>query len=233
MNGSMATLVELDAISQCAAQTPDVDVVICPPFPLIVAAQLRTPDLPIGGQDCHWLANGAHTGCVSAVMLRDAGARYCIVGHSERRTDNFETSDMISRKADAAIESGLVAILCVGEPETVRQNGDAVSFVEQQLAGSLPGHGTAGTLVIAYEPIWAIGTGKTPTLDDIAEIHAAIRKALSHRLGGEAQAVRILYGGSVKPDNAQAILALEDVDGALVGGASLKAVDFQTIIAAA
>lgn len=233
MNGSLVALAELDAIADCAARTPEVDVAICPPFTLIAACSRRQPSLRIGGQDCHWNASGAHTGCISAVMLAEAGARLVLVGHSERRTDNGESDSDVARKAEAAIASDLNVILCVGETETVRDAGDAVAFVSNQLKKSLPAKFDARYLVVAYEPVWAIGTGRVAVQGDIAEMHAAIRSALTEKIGEDAQSVRILYGGSVKPDNAKDILALANVDGALVGGASLKAVDFNAIIAAA
>jgi triosephosphate isomerase (TIM) len=233
MNGSLASLAELDAIADCAARTPDIDVAICPPFTLIASATARQPNLRIGGQDCHANASGAHTGCISAAMLIDAGANSVIVGHSERRADNGESDADVAAKAEAAIAAGLTVILCVGETEAVRDAGNAIRFVANQLLQSLPTHINAGRLVIAYEPVWAIGTGRVAAISDIAEMHAAIRDAVADKIGDAAQTVRILYGGSVKTDNAKAILALTNVDGALVGGASLKASDFNAIIAAA
>ncbi len=232
MNGSMAALAELDAIAATASQNNRLDVVVCPPFTLIAAAHARQPSLNIGAQDCHWNDHGAHTGCISPIMLREAGASHVIVGHSERRLDNHETDGEVARKAGAASAQGLVAILCVGETEGVRDAGEAINFVEDQLLNSLPSTIGPADLVIAYEPVWAIGTGQVAALDDIAEMHAAIRRALAKRIGDDAQKMRILYGGSVKPDIARSILALDDVDGALVGGASLKASDFNAIIAA-
>ncbi len=233
MNGSLAALVEIDSIADAASRSTHLDVAICPPYTLLAAVHARQPSLPTGGQDCHWNSNGAHTGCISPAMLCEAGASYVIVGHSERRADNHETDGEIARKAEAAINAGLVAILCVGETEALRDKGDAVAYVSNQLLDSLPMSATADALVIAYEPVWAIGTGRVAALADIAEMHAAIRDALGTTLGGTAQSVRILYGGSVKPENAKDILALADVDGALVGGASLKASDFNAIISAA
>lgn len=233
MNGSIAALAVVDAIAGAAAQTPAVDVAICPPFTLIAAASARQPTLMIGGQDCHWNASGAHTGCISAAMLIEAGARLVIVGHSERRADNAESDSDVARKAEAAIVAGLTVILCVGETEQVRDAGDALAFVSDQLVNSLPQAANADQLVIAYEPVWAIGTGRVAAIGDIAEMHAAIRAALTEKIGSVAQDMRMLYGGSVKPDNAKDILTLADVDGALVGGASLKASDFNAIIAAA
>jgi len=231
MNGSLAALAELDAIAAAAGGA--VDVAICPPFTLIAAAVARAPGLAIGSQDCHDAASGAHTGCISAAMLVEAGAALAIVGHSERRADQHETDAEIRAKAEAAIAAGLTAIVCVGETEAQRDAGDAVAVVEGQLAGSVPPAGTGATLVVAYEPVWAIGTGRTPSVADVAEMHAAIRATLGALLGAEGAKVRILYGGSVKPSNAAELLHVPDVDGALVGGASLKAADFVPIIEAA
>ena len=221
MNGSVAALAEIDAIAT-AAMPLAVDVVICPPFTLIAGACGR--GVAIGAQDCHAKPSGAHTGCVSAAMLVEAGATYCIVGHSERRTDNGETDADVRAKAEAAIAAGMIAIVCVGETLIERDAGDAVAVVKRQLAGSLPG--MLDKTVVAYEPVWAIGTGRTPSTDDVAEMHAAIRGVVG---GG----VRILYGGSVKSANAEELLHVANVDGALVGGASLTAADFVPIIEAA
>lgn len=232
MNGDLAALAELDAIAAAAAAHPGVDVAICPPFTLIAAAAARTA-LPIGAQDCHQRASGAHTGCVSAPMLVEAGAKLAIVGHSERRADQHETDAEVQAKAEAVIAAGMTAILCVGETEAERDAGRAEDVVSAQLTGSVPAGARAERLVIAYEPVWAIGTGRTPTPDDVAAMHASIRARLRALLGVEAEGVRILYGGSVKPSNAAELLGLADVDGALVGGASLKAADFVPIIAAA
>jgi triosephosphate isomerase len=231
MNGSLAALVELDAIAAAASNA--LDIAICPPATLISAAVARQPALPVGAQDCHWNASGAHTGCLSVSMLAEAGAKLVIVGHSERRTDNHETNAEVKAKATAAIAGGLIAIVCVGETEPQRDAGQAVEVVTGQLKGSVPESGTGSTLVIAYEPVWAIGTGRTPTVADVAEMHAAIRSSLSELLGNEGAKVRILYGGSVKPSNAAELLHIPDVDGALVGGASQKAADFVPIIEAA
>jgi triosephosphate isomerase len=232
MNGSLAALAELDVIAQTAAANPGLDVAICPPFTLIAAAVARRPDLAIGGQDCHQNGKGAHTGCVSAPMLVEAGAKLVIVGHSERRADQHETDAEVRAKAEAAIGAGLIAIVCVGETEAERDAGRAVAVVESQLDGSIPREGTGATLVVAYEPVWAIGTGRTPSTGDVAEMHGAIRVKLKELLGAEGAAVRILYGGSVKPDNAAELMAVADVDGALVGGASLTAAQFAPIIEA-
>lgn len=220
MNGSVAALAEIDAI---AAVVPDgIDVVICPPFTLITPALGR--GIAIGAQDCHAKASGAHTGCVSAAMIAEAGATFCIVGHSERRTDNHETDADIRAKAESAIAAGMTAIVCVGETLAERDAGEAVAVVKRQLNGSLPG--MLDKTIVAYEPVWAIGTGRTPSVGDVSEIHGAIRKIVGDH-------VRILYGGSVKPTNAAELLHVENVDGALVGGASLTAADFVPIVAAA
>jgi len=230
MNGSLAALAELDAIQAAANSNDGIDVAICPPFTLIAPAAQRQPRLSIGGQDCHMNEKGAHTGCISAVMLKEIGARLVIVGHSERRTDQHETDAEVRAKAEAAIATGLTAIVCVGETEAERDAGRALSVVEGQLNGSIPPAGTGATLVVAYEPVWAIGTGRTPSTGDVAEMHAAIRAKLTSLLGAEGAKVRILYGGSVKPDNARELMAVADVDGALVGGASLTAAQFIPII---
>ena len=222
MHGSLAALAELDTIA-AATQGRGVDVAICPPFTLIAAAVGRA-GVAIGAQDCHAAAKGAHTGCVSAAMLVEAGATLCIVGHSERRADNHETDAEVKAKAEAVIAAGMTAIVCVGETVEQRQAGEAIAVVEGQLAGSLPE--TRDALVVAYEPVWAIGTGLTPSVADVAEMHAAIRAVVGPD-------VRILYGGSVKPSNAAELLHVANVDGALVGGASLTAADFVPIIEAA
>lgn len=233
MNGSLASLAELDVIAAAAVAQPSVDVAVCPPFTLIASAAARTPGLAIGAQDCHGNPKGAHTGCISAPMLVDAGARLAIVGHSERRADQHETDAEVQAKAIAAIAAGLTAIVCVGETKAERDAGRAVAVVEGQLDGSIPREGRPDTLVVAYEPVWAIGTGRTPSIADVAEMHAAIRVKLGALLGADGAGVRILYGGSVKPDNAAELLAVANVDGALVGGASLTAAQFVPIIAGA
>ncbi|MGK7866852.1 triose-phosphate isomerase [Falsiroseomonas sp. E2-1-a20] len=208
------------------------DLLVCPPFPHIhiVAAAMLGQTVAVGAQDCHAAGKGAHTGDVSAAMLRDIGATHVILGHSERRADHGETDAAVRAKVEAALAAGLVPVVCVGETEAQRLAGEAEAVVEGQLAGSLP-DGFAG--IVAYEPVWAIGTGRTPTEDDIAAIHGTIRAALVARFGPAGQATRILYGGSMKPGNAKAILALAHVDGGLVGGASLVAADFLAIAAAA
>lgn len=211
---------------------PACDVLVCPPATLI--GRLSGRGIPIGGQDCHWEPLGAHTGDIAAEMLADAGAEAVILGHSERRSDHGETDEIVAMKTAAAWRAGLRAIVCVGETEAERDAGQTLACIAAQLAGSVPEEATGDTLVIAYEPVWAIGTGRTPTLAQIAEVHAFIRESLETRFGhGIAHAVRLLYGGSVKPGNAAEIFEVKNVDGALVGGASLKAEDFGAIIAAA
>jgi triosephosphate isomerase len=235
MHGLSSDLDEVRAIAAAAARDyPSVDVALCVPAILVERAARAVPGFAIGGQDVHHADKGAHTGCTSALMLVDAGARLTIVGHSERRDAQRESDEEVRAKAEAALSVGLNVILCVGESLEVRERGGAVATVTAQLDGSLPGslEGEA-ELAIAYEPIWAIGTGKVPTTPDIAEMHAAIRGKLRERYGTEGSQVRILYGGSVKASNASEIFAIADVDGALVGGASLKAADFLPIVAAA
>ncbi|QJU56397.1 triose-phosphate isomerase [Sphingomonas sp. AP4-R1] len=233
MNGTRAKLAELDGIVSAADAAPGVDVAICPPFTLIDAAVAAAPSLPIGAQDCHHAVQGAHTGCVSAEMIVDLGARYVILGHSERRTDQHETDRDARGKALAAFAAGLTAIICVGETGAQRDAGRAGIVVAGQLEGSIPATGTAANLVIAYEPVWAIGSGRTPSLAEVKEMHGLIRAKLEAILGIEGAGVRILYGGSVNPGNAAELLAVPDVDGALVGGASLTAAQFVPIIEAA
>jgi triosephosphate isomerase (TIM) len=231
MNGSLAALAELDAIAAAAMPHGGVDVALCLPATLIAPAAGR--GVAIGAQDCHAAPSGAHTGCISVAMLKEAGATLVIVGHSERRTDNHETSAEVLAKAQAAIAGGLTAIICVGETEAQRDAGQALSIVTDQVRASVPVGGTGAKMAVAYEPVWAIGTGRTPSTADVAEMHAAIRATLVELLGEAGQGVRILYGGSVKPSNAAELMAVSDVDGALVGGASLTAADFAPIIAAA
>jgi triosephosphate isomerase len=208
------------------------EVMICPPATLLATMRdmVRGTPLMLGGQDCHAAQAGAHTGDISAEMLRDAGAAAVVLGHSERRADHGETDALVRAKVLATMRAGLIAIVCVGETEAERDAGQALRVVGRQLKGSLPDGMTARRLIVAYEPVWAIGTGRTPTLDDIAAMHRHIRKKLTARFDGEGARMRILYGGSVKPDNAAGIAAVPDVNGALVGGASLKAADFAPII---
>lgn len=234
MNGLASSLSEIDALVK-AHPEPGVDILICPPATLISAAVVSAADHPlaIGGQDCHPREDGAHTGEISAPMLKDAGASHVIVGHSERRTDHGESDDDVRGKARAAMAAGLTAVVCIGETLAEREAANTLEIIAGQLAGSLPDILTAENLVIAYEPVWAIGTGKVPTLDQIGEVHDFIRTKLVARFGdGVGNSTRILYGGSVKPANASEIFVVSNVDGALVGGASLKASDFSPIIAA-
>ncbi|MDJ0629894.1 MAG: triose-phosphate isomerase [Rhodobacter sp.] len=234
MNGLGAELAEIDALA-AAHKDPSCDILICPPATLIERMVRRADGsaISVGGQDCHPATSGAHTGDISAAMLADAGADHVILGHSERRTDHGETDAGVRVKAEAAIAAGLVAIVCVGETLGEREAGETLAVVGRQVAGSVPDGATGASLVLAYEPVWAIGTGKVPTMDQIAEVHDFIRSALAERVGeAEAGAVRLLYGGSVKPGNADEIFAVSNVDGALVGGASLKAADLGGIIAA-
>ncbi|MEI9993387.1 MAG: triose-phosphate isomerase [Rhizomicrobium sp.] len=229
MNGTAASLAELEALAVALKATPaPCDVLICPPATLVAraAAAASGSAVAIGGQDCHAEAAGAFTGDISAEMLRDAGATAVIVGHSERRQYHGESDAAVAAKARAAWRAGLVAIICIGETEAERDAGRAYDVCKTQLAGSVPPGATSSNTAVAYEPVWAIGTGKTPTTPEIAQMHAHIRACLGLPL-------RILYGGSVKPGNAKEILALPDVGGALVGGASLKAADFLTIVEAA
>jgi triosephosphate isomerase len=232
MNGLSADLAEIKAIADAARNYPGVDVALCVPAILIERASRAVPGFAIGGQDVHEAGSGAHTGCTSAEMLLDAGATLTIVGHSERREAQRENDSEVKAKAEAALSCGLAVILCVGESLAVREAGGAMETVLAQLDGSLPDHADSAGLAIAYEPIWAIGTGKVPTVDEIGEMHAAIRRKLGERYG-ERDQMRILYGGSVKASNADEIFNVPDVDGALVGGASLKAADFMPIVAAA
>ena len=235
MNGTQGSLAEAAAVrSALGTGGLGTDVMICPPATLIagLAGAAAGSVLLVGGQDCHAKAAGAHTGDVSAQMLKDAGAVAVIVGHSERRADHGETDAVVRAKAEAAHRAGLMAIVCVGETAAERKDGKALARVAAQLAGSLPDATTANDTVVAYEPVWAIGTGLTPTADDVAQVHAALRQALTGRYGEEGRRVRILYGGSVKPSNARELMSIANVNGALVGGASLKAEDFLGIIAA-
>lgn len=206
-------------------------VLICPPATLI-STLVGIGGIDVGGQDCHMNVSGAHTGDISASMLKDAGCSHVIVGHSERRADHAEDSDMVSAKAAAAQAQGLVAIICVGETEEERDGGRTLEVVLSQVKASIPEDAKASNSVIAYEPVWAIGTGRTPTIEDVAEVHGAIRELLLSRFGDEGAAVAILYGGSVKPSNAVELMGVDNVNGALVGGASLTAESFYGIIAA-
>jgi triosephosphate isomerase (TIM) len=234
MHGLSSDLEEVRAIATGSNDYPQVDVALCVPTILIERAARAVPGFAIGGQDVHHAEKGAYTGCTSALMLLDAGATSTIVGHSERRDAHRESDEEVKAKAEAALSVGLNVILCVGESFEVRRGGGALDTVGAQLKDSLPDVlGGEAELAIAYEPIWAIGTGKTPTVGEIAEMHAAIRARLCHSYGPDGAGIRILYGGSVKASNAGEIFSIPDVDGALVGGASLKASDFMPIVAAA
>ncbi len=231
MNGLRAALAEIELVAAGydEALRERIDILVCPPATLLaLAGAIAAPaKILLGGQDCHMQAKGAHTGDISAPMLADAGASFVIVGHSERRADHGESDALAAAKARAALAAGLVPIVCVGETRAEREAGDAESVVARQIAGSVPAEAAPQRLVLAYEPVWAIGTGLTPTPQDVAQMHGFARARLDALLGpGQGAGVRILYGGSVKPSNARELLRLADVDGALVGGASLLASDF-------
>ena len=235
MNGLRASSTEFAAMlagaSKVAAKT---DLLVCPPATLVAgfAEQARgSENLAIGGQDCHPKPSGAHTGDISAEMLADAGAKAIIVGHSERRADHGESDGLVRLKTEAVWRAGLTAIVCIGETRHQRDGGQTLDICGGQLEGSLPDGARAGNLVVAYEPIWAIGTGLTPTTEDVEQVHRFIRDSLIARFSGEGARIRILYGGSVKPSNAAELMAIANVNGALVGGASLKAADFLAIAA--
>jgi triosephosphate isomerase len=234
MNGRTVDLPEAMGVS-AAHPDPKVDILICPPATLVssMATAATGTSLEVGGQDCHAAEKGAHTGDISAAMLADAGATHVITGHSERRTDHGETDADVLAKTEAAWDARLTAVVCIGETLAEREAGETLDVVGRQLDGSVPNGASGARLVVAYEPVWAIGTGKVPTLDQITEVHDFIRARLDDRFGeGVGRLVRILYGGSVKPSNAADIFAIDNVDGALVGGASLKAADFSGIISA-
>ena len=236
MNGLSASLQEIEAmragVDRGAAGAAEV--AVCPPATLLAQAAhfLKGSKIALGAQDCHPQPSGAFTGDISAEMIKDAGGSYVIVGHSERRAGHGEGDALVRAKAEAARRAGLTAIVCVGETREEREAGRAVEVVSGQIRGSLPAGATPENLVVAYEPVWAIGTGLTPTAGDVADMHAAIRRLLGELYGAAGAKIRILYGGSVKPANAKELLGLPNVDGALVGGASLKAVDFLGIAAA-
>ena len=237
MNGLAGALAEARSVRDKLGEAgfaAGADAMICPPATLVaaLAREAAGSRLLVGAQDCHASASGAHTGDIAAEMLADAGAVAIIVGHSERRADHGERNSDVKAKAVAAHRAGLTAIVCLGETAGERRAGLTLQVVARQLAGSLPEKASAGDTVVAYEPVWAIGTGLTPTVGDVAEVHGFLRRALRDRLGGEGERVRLLYGGSVKPDNARDLMAVDHVNGALVGGASLKATDFLAIIAA-
>ena len=234
MNGLKSSQAEFEAMREGAASVAaKADLLVCPPASLIAgfAERAKGSKVAIGAQDCHPKASGAHTGDLSAEMLADSGAIAIIVGHSERRADHGETDALVRQKAEAAWRAGLTAIVCIGETQQQRDAGQALNICGGQLAGSLPDGATSANLVVAYEPVWAIGTGLTPTHVDVEQVHAFIRDVLTDRFKGEGGKIRILYGGSVKPSNAAELMAIANVNGALVGGASLKAADFLAIAA--
>lgn len=235
MHGTRAMLSEARSIDRAAERLIKVEVALAPPFTLIHATRKEAGLIGVGAQDCHAADGGAHTGDISAAMIKDAGAGFVIVGHSERRADHGEKDADVKAKADSALACGMAVIVCVGETEEQRDAGKAESVVSRQLKGSLPtGEGVAEKVTVAYEPVWAIGTGRTPTVEDVSAMHRMIRDVLLGLYGDEAGAkVRILYGGSVKPSNAAELLSAQDVGGALVGGASLTAESFLGIIAVA
>nr|WP_166175743.1 triose-phosphate isomerase [Altererythrobacter segetis] len=234
MHGTRAMLSEARAIDRGAERLMKVEVALAPPFTLIHATRKEAGLIGVGAQDCHPAEGGAHTGDISAAMLKDSGAGFVIVGHSERRADHGETDADVKAKAEAALAVGLNAIVCVGETEADRDAGKAEAVVARQLDGSLPqGESAAAKVTVAYEPVWAIGTGRTPTVEDIGAMHCAIRQRLNAIYGEDGAAIRILYGGSVKPENAAELLGADEVGGALVGGASLTAESFLGIVAAA
>ncbi len=235
MNGLKASAVELKAMMDgAAAVAAKADLLICPPATLLLGFSkvAEASVIRLGAQDCHAKVSGAHTGDVSAEMIADAGGSAVIVGHSERRADHGESDAVVAAKAAAALRAGLTAIVCVGETEAERDSGMTISVVSGQLAGSIPENAPPERLVVAYEPVWAIGTGRTPTVQEVSDVHAAIRNGLIARFSDAGETVRILYGGSVKPSNAAELMAVANVNGALVGGASLKASDFLAIAAA-
>jgi triosephosphate isomerase len=240
MNGLKASMVEFEAMLRGA---PDVlskaDLLVCPPLTLLAPFASKAASfgqegsrvLTVGAQDCHTKASGAHTGDISAEMLADAGATAVIIGHSERRADHGETDALVRQKCEAVWRAGLIAIVCIGETQAQRDAGQTLNVCGTQLAGSLPDGAMSGNLVVAYEPVWAIGTGLTPTAGDVEQVHRFIRERLTERFKDEGPSIRILYGGSVKPSNAKELMAVPNVNGALVGGASLKAADFLAIAA--
>lgn len=235
MNGLRSSMAEFEAMLAGASKVAaKADLLVCPPATLIAAFAGKlagSKGLEIGGQDCHPKPSGAHTGDISAEMLADAGASAVIVGHSERRADHGEGDSLVRQKAEAAWRAGLTAIVCIGETQSHRDAGQTLDVCRGQLQGSLPEGARADNLVVAYEPVWAIGTGLTPTAKDVEQIHQFIRQTLSARFNSEGTGMRILYGGSVKPSNAKELMGVANVNGALIGGASLKATDFLAIAA--
>lgn len=233
MHGTRSMLSEARAIDRAAERLIKVEVALAPPFTLIHATRKEAELIGVGAQDCHAAEGGAHTGDISAAMLKDSGAGFVIVGHSERRADHAESDADVAAKANSALSAGLAVIVCVGETEAQRDSGQAEAVVAAQLDGSLPRTETVEKVTVAYEPVWAIGTGRTPTVDDVSAMHRSIRAKLVEIYGDAGAGVRILYGGSVKPDNAGELLAADEVGGALVGGASLTAESFLGIVVAA
>jgi triosephosphate isomerase (TIM) len=233
MNGTRAILPQLETIAAAASAAPDIDVAIAPPFTLIEEAIKRAGPVAIGAQDCHHNACGAHTGCIAADMIAELGARFVICGHSERRAEFGETNALVRAKAEAALAAGLNLIVCVGEDQREFDAGRTVQVVTEKLAGSIPENVPAERIVVGYEPAWAIGTGRTPTMQQIGDVHGMVRARLIQLHGEEGAKMRVLYGGSVNAGNAATILACPNVNGALVGGASLMAADFVPIIQAA
>ncbi len=229
MNGTSADLPQLTELAD-SHPNPAVDMVICGPATLL--SRMAATGLSVGGEDCHTKVSGAYTGDISAQMIKDTGADYVITGHSERRIDHGETDALVAAKTEAGWAADLHVILCIGETEAQYRAGDTLDILRSQMDGSIPDAATAATTTVAYEPVWAIGTGLTPTPDEIADVHAALRAYLSNRFGEDGAEMRLLYGGSVKASNAAEIFALDNVDGALVGGASLKAADFSPIVTA-
>lgn len=236
MNGMAASMTELANMAKGYSDelSAKIDTLICTPATLLARASEAASDsgMAIGGQDCHENISGAHTGDISAEMLLDAGASAVIVGHSERRTDHGETNATVKAKAEAGLRAGLLTIVCIGETEAQRKSGETLDVLKDQLDGSMPDDSTADKVVVAYEPVWAIGTGLVPSVEDVKEAHAFMRETLKARFGNDGATMRLLYGGSVKPSNAVELMGIENVDGALVGGASLKAEDFLGICAA-
>ena len=236
MNGTRDSLDQIKSIAEGVKgpMASKVEALLCPPATLLYVATALCTDSPlaIGAQDCHEKESGAHTGDISAAMIADCFGTYVIVGHSERRTDHAETDATVRAKAQAAHAADLTAIVCIGETAAERQSGQTLDVLKRQLAGSVPDGSTAENTVIAYEPVWAIGTGLTPTVEDVTEAHAFMRGELVSRFGAAGRTMRILYGGSVKPSNAVELMGVANVDGALVGGASLKAQDFLAIYGA-
>jgi triosephosphate isomerase len=233
MNGRLADVAKVIEIAERVSAYGNVDTVLCLPATLIASAKAAVPHYAIGAQDCHMVESGAHTGCVSAQMLKEVGANVTIVGHSERRAGYYESDADVAAKAMAAKAAGLEVILCVGEKEADRDAGRAEQVVLDQLVNSLPDDASCNGLTIAYEPVWAVGTGRIPALEDVASMHGAIRAALNDRFGEQGSMIRILYGGSMNGDNASALLAVSNVDGGLIGGASLSATQFLPIVQAA